>query len=536
MIQMNPALYLSVALVSIVLLVKYLTPWYRLRKQGQKAMEGIIGQEPHWLFGTLTQLQLSEASFLDALKQLNETGPKIVPLWMGPFLWYLVLVHPHVVKPLLETAEPKDEIGYGFLRPWIGDGLLVSKGKKWHRNRHLLTRAFHFDILKGYMQSFNSCATTMLDIWDSKPRGRTIEMFKPVSLMALDNMLQCTMSFQTGCQTDSGENKYIKAVFEMGETVMKRVFNPLVHPDFLFYLTPRGRRFKAHCDYVHEFDEKIIAERKAYIQKITSNSERMKNDADENQNLSLYMKMSKKNLDFLDILLLTKDEDGKGLSDREIRDEVDTFLFEGHDTTASALSWAFYCFATYPECQEKCRTEVQKVLGNKKYIEWNDLAKLSYLTMFIKEVLRLYPPVFTMARKLSNPLTINRGFGEDQFCQAEFPPPAAGRTLGPGSSFNTPMFMLHRNAAVWPDPEVFDPLRFTPDNSKGRSPYAHLPFSAGPRNCIGQKFAMAEMKVTLSKALQRFRFYIDEECPKPEIQFSIVLKAKKGIHIKVDAL
>ncbi|XP_076814409.1 cytochrome P450 4F4-like [Clavelina lepadiformis] len=529
------ALLLTVGVVLMTYLVRPLLTTLRWRKEGKIKMKG-IGLEPHWLLGSLHLVQVTEESF-NFMESLLPLYPKIGQLWMGPFVWYLTLTHPHVLKPILATAEPKDELGYGFLRPWIGDGLLVSKGKKWHRNRHLLTRAFHFDILRGYTEIFNSCATTMLDKWVTMPQSAPVEMFKHVSLMTLDNMLLCTMSCTTNCQTDSKENRYIKAVFDLGEIVMNRMFNPLIHNDFVFYLTPMGRRFKGHCEYVHAFDEKIIQERKVLIK---SSLESLTNDSkmhgEDSGNVELYKKATGKNLDFLDILLLTKDEDGKGLSDREIRDEVDTFLFEGHDTTASGISWAFYCLATYPDYQEKCREEVRRVLGDKEFISWDDVAKLSYLTMFIKEVLRLHPPVFTIARKLSRPLTFPRGFGKDQTCFDKQAPTGSSQTFNVGTALNIPIYMLHRNPTVWENPKVFKPLRFSAENSKDRSAHAYLPFSAGPRNCIGKNFAITEMKVTLCKALQRFRFYIDRECPKPEIHPTVVLKARHGIFVKMDPL
>uniref|UniRef100_A0A2I2Z4I2 Uncharacterized protein n=1 Tax=Gorilla gorilla gorilla TaxID=9595 RepID=A0A2I2Z4I2_GORGO len=141
-------------------------------------------------------------------------------------------------------------------------------------------------------------------------------------------------------------------------------------------------------------------------------------------------------------------------------------MFEGHDTTASGLSWVLYNLARHPEYQEHCWQEVQKLLKDHE----DDLAQLPFLTMCIKDSLRLHPPVPVISR----------------CCTQDIVLPGGAHSLM-GSNFET-----HHNPAVWLDPEVYDPFRFDPENSKERSPLAFIPFSAG--NCIGQAFAMAEMK------------------------------------------
>lgn len=223
----------------------------------------------------------------------------------------------------------------------------------------------------------------------------------------------------------------------------------------------------------------------------------------------------KRHLDFLDILLCAKDENGQGLSDKDLRAEVDTFMFEGHDTTASGLSWIFYCMAKYPEHQEKCREEISEVLGDRDTMEWDDIGKIPYTTMCIKECLRLYPPVPGVARKLAKPIT---------FCD--------GRSLPEGSLIILSIYCINRSTIFWKDPEVFDPLRFSTENTSDRNSHAFLPFSAGPRNCIGQTFAMNEMKVALALTLQRFQLLPDPENEPVKIS-QVVLRSLNGIHINL---
>uniref|UniRef100_A0A8C5IZ86 Cytochrome P450 n=1 Tax=Junco hyemalis TaxID=40217 RepID=A0A8C5IZ86_JUNHY len=186
-------------------------------------------------------------------------------------------------------------------------------------------------------------------------------------------------------------------------------------------------------------------------------------------------------------------------------------MFEGHDTTASGISWLFYCMSLHPEHQQRCREEIQGILGDRDTIEWEDLGKMTYTTMCIKESLRLFPPVPGVSRELSKPVT--------------FPD---GRSL-PKSLV---LLRSHQTLTRWSLllPQVFDPLRFSPEKSAQRHSHAFLPFSAGSRNCIGQQFAMNELKVALALTLQRFELYPDPS-KLPIMIPQIVLRSSNGIHL-----
>ena len=233
----------------------------------------------------------------------------------------------------------------------------------------------------------------------------------------------------------------------------------------------------------------------------------------------------KRNLDFIDILIQAKDSDGNSLTDQEIRDEVDTFMFEGHDTTASGLSWALYNLAKFPGYQKKCREEVTSVVGSKDDIEWADIAKLQYLTMFLSESMRLYPPVYFIGRKLETDLPLSSKL----FKHSKV-------VLPKGTISSVYIFIHHRNGLVWEDPEVFNPERFSSENKAKQQPLAYIPFSAGPRNCIGQNFAMNEMKVTLGQIIRKFELYLDKETPIPVIEADLILHSLNGIFVKMRRL
>ncbi|KAM6218091.1 cytochrome P450 4F2-like [Rhynchocyon petersi] len=462
----------------------------------------------NWFLGHLGMILPTEQGLKD-MTQLVATYPHGFKMWFGPIQPVVTLCHPDIIRPVVNASADialKDIIFYSLLKPWLGDGLLLSDGDKWNHHRRMLTPAFHFNILKPYMKIFNESVNTMHGKWQHlmSDGSARLDMFEHISLMTLDSLQKCVFSLDSYCQEKPSE--YIAAILELSALISKRSPQILLHWDFLYHLTPDGQHFRKVCRLVHDFTDAAIQERRHTL------SEQGVDDF-------LKAKTKTKTLDFIDVLLLSKDEDGKELSDEDIRAEADTFMFEGHDTTASGLSWALYNLAKHPDYQEQCRKEVQELLRDRstEEIEWDDLAQLPFLTMCIKESLRLHPPVTDIMRCCTQDVVL-----------------PDGRVVPKGVLCLISIFETHHNPSVWPDPEVYDPFRFDLENAEKRSPLAFIPFSAGPRNCIGQTFAMTEMKVVLALTLLRFRVLPDEAEPnrKPEL----ILRAEGGLWLRLEPL
>lgn len=293
---------------------------------------------------------------------------------------------------------------------------------------------------------------------------------------------------------------YVRAVNELSDLWVNRSLNIYHYFDFIYFRSRNGRLFKQHADFVHSVAEDIIEKRQKTLK-------------EEGLPTKTAGKKSRY-LDFLDILLTAKDESNVGMTPLEIRNEVDTFLFEGHDTTTSAMCWTLYSLAQHPEWQRKVQAEVDAVLDGRTsdFIEWNDLSKLETLTMCIKEGLRCHSPVSFIQRVTTKPLDIE------------------GYHVPVGATIAVQIYNLHHNPDVWDDPMEFRPQRFLPENVSGRDSYAFVPFSAGPRNCIGQHFAMNEQKVTLARLLRRFTLELD---PDHEVskKIGVVMRATNGIKV-----
>nr|XP_048283215.1 cytochrome P450 4F3 isoform X2 [Myodes glareolus] len=424
----------------------------------------------NWLLGHLGLIQASEEGLL-YIQSLVRTFRDVCCWWVGPWQPVIRIFHPAFIKPVLlasASVAPKDTVFYSFLKPWLGE----YQQAKWQRLA-------------------------------SKGSAR-LDMFEHISLMTLDSLQKCVFSFNSNCQEKPSE--YIAAILELSALVARRHQKLHLHVDLLYYFTWDGMRFRKACRLVHDFTNAVIQERRRTL-------------PDQGEDDILKAKAKAKTLDFIDVLLLSKDEHGKALSDEDIRAEADTFMFGGHDTTASGLSWVLYNLARHPEYQERCRQEVRELLRDREpeEIEWDDLAQLPFLTMCIKESLRLHPPVTAISRCCTQDIVL-----------------PDGRVIPKGVICRISIFGTHHNPTVWPDPEVYNPFRFDADSSKGRPSLAFIPFSAGPRNCIGQTFALSEMKVALALTLLRFRVLPDDK--EPRRQPELILRAEGGLWLRVEPL
>ena len=314
-------------------------------------------KERHWFFGSFYYFPKDEAERVQYFVNMTNTHGKdgYFRLW-GPTKAGIHLCAPETMKRILKTAEPKPTSftgGYRFLKPWLGDGLLVAGGAKWARNRRLLTPAFHLDILKPYVNVYNRSAEALIENLNKHAEQEThFEVFQEVSKCTLDIILKCAFSYAKDVQKFGASDPYITAVNDIAAGPGQRFRTPYLYPDIIWNMSAIGRKFNKDCDYVHSVAEDIIKKRRQTL---------------ENQG-GLETLQNRKYLDFLDILLTARDESGTGLSPIEIRNEVDTFLFGGHDTTASAISWILYSLAEHPEYQKKCQDEIDELFKVRPYI------------------------------------------------------------------------------------------------------------------------------------------------------------------------
>jgi len=482
-------------------IIPFTTHYLRLHR----TWSTIGGPKPHWLYGHLDKYQFNAEGLRNSVLRCTEF-PKMAMQWLGPVFATVHLYHPDVVQAVLSKSYPKP-IGYRItLGRLLRDGLVTSSGSIWKRHRKLLTAVFHFDVIKNHISVFNDSVHRMIHYLDAKTdnSGGLCDITTPINSLTYENTMRCVFSQKELQWEDSSFSDCIR---ELNYLCMSRINQPLYAFDAIYNRTQTAKNFDSMLEKVYAMLHQIIEDRKEQLAEMAARGETLSGN---------FSKGKKKFVDFLDILLQSEDDQGK-LTEDEVMDEVVTFFAAGQETVANSLSWTLYNLAQNKDWQDKCREEILDIIGDNETVESSEESRMTTLTMCIKEAMRLYPILYVIARELTHDVELKK----------------AQVTLEKGTRANVNIYALHHNPAVWENPEVYDPNRFTADNSSKRSPFAFIPFAAGPRNCIGQNFAMHQMRVTLCHVLRKFEFSVDEECAKPEIYPCVTLQIKDGIMLKV---
>lgn len=511
--EVHLLVWVTAAVVLLTLLlfstVPFLTDYFRK----WKIMKPIPGVGPNYpLVGDALLLKPNGGDFFRQIIEFTEVLRHLpmIKLWLGP-MPFLILYHAETVEPILSTSKHMDKsFAYKFLHPWLGLGLLTSTGEKWRSRRKMITPSFHFAILSEFLEVMNEQSKILVEKLNSRAGKGSFNCFMDVTLCALDIICETAMGRKIQAQSNS-DSEYIKAIYEMSDLIHRRQKMPWLWPDFLYYHLNAGRRHNKNLKILHSFTDQTILERAQELKNAKANVE------EDDDNDSAEAKKTKKRSAFLDMLLKVTDEAGNTLSHKDIREEVDTFMFEGHDTTAAALNWSLFLLGSHPEVQKKVQKELDDTFGQSdRPVTMDDMKKLRYLEAVVKEALRLFPSVPFFARTVTEDCNIR------------------GYAIPKGVNIIIVPFALHRDPEHFPEPEEFKPERFLPENASGRNPYAYIPFSAGLRNCIGQRFALMEEKVVLAAILRNFTVKANQNRDDIVLLGELILRPEDGIWIELE--
>ncbi|CAB4010373.1 cytochrome P450 4V2 [Paramuricea clavata] len=401
-------------------------------------------------------------------------------------------------------------IGYECHHKHIFCFLYFSTGNKWKSRRKLLTPAFHFKILNEFVSIHQKQSAILIQLLQAKADKGEFDIVPYITLCVLDIICETSMGFDIKAQFGSN-SEYIKAVFSTCELIQQRQKSPWLWLDIIYNMTSSGRRHRIALDILHGFSNKVINDR----------IEQRKASKFANEDTScvtaIYSSSNRRIRAFLDLLL--EEYDQGNITKEGVREEVDTFMFEGHDTTAASLQWVIHLLGRHPDVQSRLQQEVddffESVSGDGN-IQPDQLKDLNFLECAVKEALRLFPSVPLLGRELTE--------------KCKFGPYLVPK----GCTVIVPPMALHRNPEVWDDPDTFNPDRFLSENNAVRNPYAYVPFSAGPRNCIGQRFAMMEEKIVLASILRHFNIKSTQETEDIKITPEIILKPTNGIMVELE--
>nr|WNK22285.1 cytochrome P450 [Athetis lepigone] len=470
-------------------------------------------------------------------KSIPYDGESVVKIWIGPRL-LVFLYDPRDVELILSSHTHIDKADeYRFFKPWLGDGLLISTGQKWRSHRKLIAPTFHLNVLKSFIDLFNANSRAVVN--KLKKEAGEFDCHDYMSECTVEILLETAMGVSKSTQDQSGF-EYAMAVMKMCDILHLRHTKIWLRPDLLFKLTDYAKKQTKLLDVIHGLTKKVIRRKKeefnsgkrpTILQDYNTNTEEtikttsveglsfgqsagLKDDLDvDDADVG-----QKKRLAFLD-LLLESSQSGVVISDEEIKEQVDTIMFEGHDTTAAGSSFFLSMMGIHQDIQDKVIDELDKIFGDSdRPATFQDTLEMKYLERCLMETLRMFPPVPIIARHLKQDITL----------------PSCGKQVPAGTTVVVATYKLHRRPDVYPNPTKFDPDNFLPERSANRHYYAFVPFSAGPRSCVGRKYAMLKLKIILSTILRNFRVHSDLKESDFKLQADIILKRAEGFKVRLE--
>lgn len=396
----------------------------------------------------------------------------------------ILLNHPDWIEQVLVIQHNKfhkSDFTKRAVERILGQGLLISEGDFWRRQRRLAQPAFHKARINEY-------ASTMVQIAQAHEQGWRDGDTHDVAheMMALTMDVAVRTLFGT---TLPGEAEKIgEALTFLMRYSLRRLRAPIRIPPH--WPTPRNRRAERDLAFLDSVVYRIIDERKA------------KGDSEDHD-------------DLLSLLMGAMDDDGSQMTAKQLRDETMTLFLAGHETTALTLAWGWYLLSHNPRAESRLHEELRGVLSGRAP-ELADLNRLPYLQAVVNEILRLYPPAYISART------------SIELCQI------GGYDFPAGTTFLMSQWVTHRDPRYFDEPEAFRPERWLDGLMDRLPPGAYFPFGGGPRRCIGQGFALLEASLVLAEVAQHFRFELvpgQEIVPEP----LVTLRAKNGIRMTLRA-
>jgi cytochrome P450 len=412
------------------------------------------------VLGFALELQRNQLrTYERAMRQYGDT----IRLVVGPpgLRFELCCVfHPEGVRHVLAGAREgysKDAPGYREITAAIGQGLLTSEGLLWHRQRRLIQPLFTRKRIATYATLMAEEAANTADRWArcGSQRG-TVDVHAEMTRLTLRVVGRAIFGRDVEHATDVIQRTFPVLTRHTFRRAMAPVAPPAAWP------TPGNLRAARAQHALYALVDDLIDRRR---------TAGLGGD------------------DLLSRLLDARDsETGLAMDTQQVRDEALIFLLAGHETTSSALTFTLHLLARHPDEQQRVADEVADVLGGRPPTA-RDVPALRRTAMVLKEAMRLYPPLYALARRAEH---------EDEI---------GGYRIAPGSLLVVSQWATHRHPRIWKDPEAFDPDRFTPDKEAARHRYAYFPFGGGPRACIGSHFAMQEAQIALAVLLQRYRIH-----------------------------
>jgi cytochrome P450 len=419
------------------------------------------GPKGEFVFGNSRQYARDPFSFLTACA--NAYGD-VVRFDLGPLETYMLTDPDDIERVLVADAAKyeKPDFQDDALGTLLGEGLLLSEGETWRKQRELANPAFNMSRIAGLAGLMTDRTEAMLEEWED---GEAVDVEVEMARLTVRIIVRAML----GVDIDEETARRIQENLEP--------LGARFEPDPLRFVIPdwaptrENRDYAAAVETLEGIIDDVVAERRGTEY----------GDGDDDVPM-----------DFLSILLRAQNEGEQ--TDTQIRDEMMTMLLAGHDTTALTLTYTWYLLSQHPEVERRVHEELEAVCGG-SVPTMADVRRFEYLEWVLQEAMRLYPPVYVMFREPQVDVRLG------------------GYRVPEGSAIMLPQWVVHRSSRFYDDPEAFDPERWRPDRRSERPRFSYFPFGGGPRHCIGKQFSLLEAKLILGTVAQRYTLSYDREEP-----------------------
>ncbi|CAO1364516.1 unnamed protein product [Diamesa serratosioi] len=444
---------------------------------------------------------------LKVLIRLSANYGSPCKVWLGP-VCFVIIERPEDMQLVLNSQNCIDK---SHVYQFFGarKGLIVSGGNLWRTHRKLLNPTFFVKVINTFIPKFNETSKKMIDIFDRKYAGqKEFNAFNPISLFILETLLSTTIGLNKDVQNDEN-NKYLNDVHISISLLNERVFKVWLHPEPIFKLTKLYQKQLKHLDNgVLAIADEIIAEKDFQY----DNKNKLKQHDTTNE--SIDEDDEKKPQIFIDHLFELRTHLGLD----EIKDEINTIMAAGFDTTASTLSSLLLMLAIHQDVQDKVLDELSMLFDTQdQEVDQDKLNQMPYIETVIKETMRLFPILTVTARTATADVQLDNCI------------------IPAGANLMLNVFGLHRNPKFWgEDAAVFRPDRFEPENFSKIHPYAFVPFSGGLRICLGFRYAMNLMKTALCYLLRHYKITSSLNYDEIDVEILLVTRIVQGYRIQLE--
>ncbi|XP_017106547.2 cytochrome P450 4g1 [Drosophila bipectinata] len=474
---------------------------------------------------------LSNAEIMNVgLGYLSKYG-ETLKAWLGSVL-LVFITNPNDIELILSGHQHLTKAEeYRYFKPWFGDGLLISNGHHWRHHRKMIAPTFHQSILKSFVPTFVNHSKAVVDRMGLEA-GKSFDVHDYMSQTTVDILLSTAMGVKK-LPEGNKSFEYAQAVVDMCDIIHKRQIKLLYRLDSIYKFTKLREKGDRMMNIILGMTSKVVKDRKenyqeenrAIVEEITTptpatpatKKEGLRDDLDDIDENDVG---AKRRLALLDAMVEMAKNPDIEWNEKDIIDEVNTIMFEGHDTTSAGSSFALCMMGIHKDIQEKVFAEQKAIFGDNMLRDctFADTMEMKYLERVILETLRLYPPVPLIARRVDYDLKLASG----------------PYTVPKGTTVIVLQYCVHRRPDIYPNPTKFDPDNFLPERMANRHYYAFIPFSAGPRSCVGRKYAMLKLKVLLSTIVRNYIVHSTDTEADFKLQADIILKLENGFNISLE--